>query len=82
MSMKKAISPTKSGSLLFESPLPQPCCLKEIDFWKGWSLLLGKEKKTVDLLRMLSKLYSTWLLSNTNPKHIQDEMKKSIFSQG
>ena len=27
--------------------LPQPCCLKESEFWKGWMLLLGKEKETL-----------------------------------
>ena len=42
--------------------------------------MLGKEKKTVDLLGILSQSHSTWLLSNTNPKHIQDEIeKKYIF---
>ena len=28
---------------------------------------------------MLSKIYSTWLLSNTNPKHIQDEIEKKYL---
>ncbi len=59
--------------------MPQPCCLKETDFWKAWSLLLGKEKKTVDLLGTLSQSHSTWLLSNTNTKHIQDEIEKKYL---
>jgi len=63
----------------FRDSLPQPCCLKEIDFWKGWSMLLGEEKETVKLLNHLSKSYSTWLLSNTNPKHIQDEIEKKYL---
>ena len=68
----------KEWFLAFRDSLPQPCCLKETDFWKAWSLLLGKEKKTVDLLGILSQSHSTWLLSNTNPKHIQDEIEKKI----
>ena len=59
--------------------LPQPCCLKESDFWKAWSLLLGDEKETVKLFTDLSKKYSLWLLSNTNPKHTQDEIEKKYL---
>lgn len=63
----------------FRDSLPQPCCLKESDFWKAWSLLLGDEKETVKLFPDLSKNYSLWLLSNTNPKHIQDEIEKKYL---
>ena len=56
--------------------LPQPCCLKRSDFWNAWKLLLGEEKNTVNILEALNKQYSIWLLSNTNPKHIQDEIEK------
>ena len=69
----------KEWFFAFRDSLPQPCCLKETDFWKAWSLLLGKEKKTVDLLGVLSQSHSTWLLSNTNPKHIQDEIEKKYL---
>ena len=55
--------------------LPQPCCLKESDFWKGWKLLLGEEKKTLSILQKLKSNYNIWLLSNTNSKHIQDEIE-------
>ena len=55
--------------------LPQPCCLKESDFWKGWKLLLGEEKKTLSILKKLKSNYNIWLLSNTNSKHIQDEIE-------
>ena len=66
----------------FKDSLPQPCCLKESDFWRAWQLLLGKEKKTVQLLKTLSETYSVWLLSNTNPKHIRDEIEKRyLFPQ-
>ena len=44
----------KEWFFAFRDSLPQPCCLKETDFWKAWSLLLGKEKRTVDLLVILS----------------------------
>ncbi len=59
--------------------LPQPCCLKESDFWKGWKLLLGEEKKTLSILKKLKSNYNIWLLSNTNPKHIQDEKRRRAY---
>ena len=59
--------------------LPQPCCLKESDFWKGWKLLLGEEKKTLSILQKLKSNYNIWLLSNTNSKHIQDEIEINYF---
>jgi HAD superfamily hydrolase (TIGR01509 family) len=37
---------------------------------------LGDEKETVKILKELSDNYSIWLLSNTNPKHIRDEIEK------
>jgi putative hydrolase of the HAD superfamily len=62
--------------LAVKESLPQPCCLKESDFWRAWKLLLGDEKETVQILEDLSDNYSIWLLSNTNPKHIRDEIEK------
>ena len=59
--------------------LPQPCCLKESEFWKGWMLLLGREKETLKILKRLRTRYNIWLLSNTNPRHIQDEIEKRYF---
>ncbi len=56
--------------------LPQPCCLKESDFRRGWELLLGGEKETIHILQTLSDNHSIWLLSNTNPQHIHDEIEK------
>ncbi len=56
----------------YREALPQPCCLKSSDFWKAWKILLGEEKKTVQILELLKRNYSIWLLSNTNPKHIQE----------
>ena len=56
--------------------LPQPCCLKESDFYRAWKLLLGDEMKTVEILNSLAINHSIWLLSNTNPQHIRDEIEK------
>ena len=61
--------------MAIKEALPQPCCLKESDFWKGWKLLLGEEKKTLSILQKLKSNYNIWLLSNTNSKHIQDEIE-------
>jgi len=66
----------KEWFLAIKESLPQPCCLKESDFWYAWKLLLGDEKDTVNILKELSGNYSIWLLSNTNPKHIRDEIEK------
>ena len=64
----------KEWYMAVKESLPQPCCLKESDFWRGWQLLLGKEKQTLNILERLRSDFSVWLLSNTNPKHIQDEI--------
>ena len=33
----------KEWFIAFKNALPQPCCLKESDFWHAWQLLLGKK---------------------------------------
>ena len=58
----------------FKYGLPQPCCLKESDFWQGWQSLLGEETPISDLIKTLSEDYNIWLLSNTNPRHIRYEI--------
>tara|TARA_Y100001960_G_C14496641_1_gene739399 strand:+ start:119 stop:742 length:624 start_codon:yes stop_codon:yes gene_type:complete len=55
--------------------LPDKSNLKEKDFWFAWSLLLGQQTDVIKILRLLKKHYSVWLLSNTNPRHIKDEIK-------
>ena len=73
---EKGFLSDKEWYLAVKDSMPQPCCLKELDFWIGWKLLLGQEKRTLEILRNLKGRYSIWLLSNTNPKHIQDEIEK------
>ena len=64
----------------FESSLPSNSGLTENKFWGAWALILGKESKVIDILLELKKYYKVWLLSNTNPKHIQDELdNKYVF---
>ena len=55
--------------------LPKGSSLEEKDFWFAWRLVLGKQTEVIDILRLLKKHYSIWLLSNTNPHHIKDEIK-------
>ena len=62
----------KEWFLAVKKSMPQPCCLKESDFWQAWKLLLGQEKNSVKILKKLKDDYSVWLLSNTNPCHFQD----------
>ena len=59
----------------YKKSFPGLLDLTEKDFWKAWKLLLGKEKNTIELVKLLKPYYSIWLLSNTNPKHIQDEIE-------
>ncbi len=66
----------------FKAALPQPNCLKEIDFWRAWNQLLGQETDVVDIMIELKENYPVWLLSNTNPRHIRNEVDgKYAFSQ-
>lgn len=59
----------------FKNDLPQPCCLKESDFWRGWQKILGRETKVSNIMKLLSSDYKIWLLSNTNPRHIFNEIE-------
>ena len=64
----------------FKSSLPSNSGLTENKFWGAWALILGEESKVIDILLELKKYYKIWLLSNTNPKHIQDELdNKFVF---
>jgi len=79
---EKGLISNREWYVAVKESLPQPCCLKESDFWRGWSLLLGKEKETLNILKYLRSEYDIWLLSNTNPKHIQDEIEnKYLFPE-
>ncbi|MEE9189970.1 MAG: HAD family phosphatase, partial [Candidatus Neomarinimicrobiota bacterium] len=59
--------------------LPQPNQLNEMNFWRGWSLLVGNETDAVDILKDLSRHMPIWIISNTNPRHIQEESKRFSF---
>ncbi len=61
--------------------LPQPNCLKEDDFWRGWTKLIVAETETVELLPLLIQSYNVYLLSNTNPRHIKHEVKSRFSFQ-
>ena len=45
--------------------------ISERDFWNGWKILLGNQTEVVDLLKILYRTIPIWLLSNTNPWHVQ-----------
>ena len=76
---EKGILSDRDFFLAVKDSLPQPCCLKESDFWRGWQKLLGEETEVVKVLEKLKENYSIWLLSNTNPKHINDEIEKNYL---
>jgi len=65
-----------------KNALPINNSLTENQFWKSWSMLLGNETDVVDILIKLKKNYKIWLLSNTNPMHIKNEIEgKYVFQK-
>jgi putative hydrolase of the HAD superfamily len=65
---------------VFKIALSNNSYLTENKFWDAWAMILGKETKVIDVLLDLKKYYKVWLLSNTNPKHISDELdNKYVF---
>ena len=66
----------------FKTSLPKNNNLKENKFWEAWSMLLGEETDVIDILIQLKKSYQIWLLSNTNPSHIKNEVENNnVFPQ-
>jgi putative hydrolase of the HAD superfamily len=63
----------------YKRALPQPNNLDEMNFWVGWNLLVGEETAAVDVLQDMSKHWPIWIISNTNPRHIQEESKRFSF---
>ena len=61
--------------------LPQPNCLKEDNFWRGWNKLIVAETETVELLPIFKNSYKVYLLSNTNPKHIKHVVEERFSFQ-
>ena len=47
---EKGLLSDKDWFICVKESLPQPCCLKESDFWKGWKLLLGNQKQTIGMI--------------------------------
>ena len=64
-----------------KTALPKNNSLTEDQFWESWSLLLGSETDVVDILINLKKSYKIWLLSNTNPMHINNEVESKYVFQ-
>ena len=50
---EKGLLSDKEWYLAVKDSMPQPSCLKELDFWIGWKLLLGQEKRTLEIIRHL-----------------------------
>ena len=59
--------------------LPKTDSLCESDFWEAWGMLLGEETSVSSVLRSCSKHIPIWLLSNTNPYHIELGAKRFSF---
>ena len=61
--------------------LPKSVILTEADFWQAWSMLVGDETETLNIMNNLASRYPVWLLSNTNPYHILEEEKFKLFNK-
>ena len=61
--------------------LPDTNGLTNEQFWNAWSMLVGDETGVVDIMNNLTKQYSVWLLSNTNPYHIVEEERYKLFDK-
>ena len=59
--------------------LPKTDSLCEPDFWEALGMLLGEETSVSPVLRSCSKHIPIWLLSNTNPYHIERWAKRFSF---
>lgn len=65
---------------LYKNSLPINNNLTENQFWEAWSMILGDETDVIDILIRLKKSYKIWLLSNTNSRHIKNEVgNKYVF---
>ena len=65
---------------LYKNSLPINNNLTENQFWEAWSMLLGDETDVIDILIRLKKSYKIWILSNTNSRHIKNEIEnKYVF---
>ena len=58
-----------------KNSLPDRNSLTENQFWAAWSMLLGDETDVVDILIRLKRSFKIWLLSNTNSRHIKNEVE-------
>ena len=58
-----------------KNSLPVKNGLTENEFWVAWSMLLGNETEVVDILIKLKKSCKIWLLSNTNSRHIKNDIR-------
>ena len=58
-----------------KNSLPTKNDLTENQFWAAWSMLLGNETDVLDILIRLKSFYKIWLLSNTNSRHIKNDVE-------
>ena len=62
----------------YNKSLPNINSLTEHEFWIAWSMLIGEETDVLDILIRLKKHYKVWLLSNTNSRHIINEVENNF----
>jgi len=62
----------------YKKSFPNINSLTENEFWIAWSMLLGQETDVLDILIRLKEHYKVWLLSNTNSRHIINEVENNF----
>ena len=63
----------------YKKSQPKLETLTEHEFWIAWSMLLGQETDVLDILISLKKYHKVWLLSNTNSRHILNEVENNFI---
>ena len=71
---EKGFIPDEGFYQAYLKNLPSHKGLTSSQFWNAWSQLIVGETETIDVLMSVSRTTKIWLLSNTNPMHIEKEI--------
>ncbi|MBL7014203.1 MAG: HAD family phosphatase [Candidatus Marinimicrobia bacterium] len=76
---EKGFIPDEGFYQAYLKNLPSHNGLTSLQFWDAWSQLIVGETEVIDVLKSVAKSSKTWLLSNTNPMHIETEIHAYQF---
>ena len=73
---EKGFIPDEGFYQAYLKNLPSHNGFTSLQFWDAWSQLIVGETEVIDVLKSVAKSSKTWLLSNTNPMHIETEINQ------